>query len=552
MFSFAAIALLGLPGLIILWPIVKYFWDVRGFRKYPVQNFFSGFTCLAYNWEMGRNHSVTRTRRLHELHQKKGAVIRLAPNWLSFSNAAAVQDIYGHKSPLLKNEVYIRLQEHGRHLGNVVNKSYHADRRRLVATYYAPRNIESWEPKIVALAATLATNVDQMCTSPLEPGDVPPKKDVKFNGNRWGLMFAMESVSRIGLSTDLGLVERGSDAFEIVTKSGSKKTILLIDSLRGYYGEAATLIWDSHWYPLLKVLSGALSSRYAKAWVHGDDWRAFLNKLVQDRITRYDNGEFLNDLFQPMIENEKTGDQPDISLRDKVAEMDQMCKCFDKGFEITNSSRNRTAVNGAIDGTGSSLVNTLYYLLKHPEAMQRVRAELDAVLSPEDFAVSYSKVKHLQFLKASITEASRLSPPVAGDLPRKVPSNCTHTVAGVTVPSGTDCSISAYTAQRDPDIFPDPEAFRPERWLNKGEEQLKRMTDVYLVFTAGSRMCMGKSVTILVQSVYLATLLHRYEFAFPSSDWELPRSERFNLWAGDMPLKVWRRQLATADRDMAA
>jgi cytochrome P450 len=54
------------------------------------------------------------------------------------------------------------------------------------------------------------------------------------------------------------------------------------------------------------------------------------------------------------------------------------------------------------------------------------------------------------------------------------------------------------------------------------------MLDVYLVFTMGSRMCMGKSVTVLIQSVYLATLLHRYDFALANPDWVLEKVEFFN------------------------
>ena len=46
----------------------------------------------------------------------------------------------------------------------------------------------------------------------------------------------------------------------------------------------------------------------------------------------YENGEVLNDLYQPMIENVKTGVQPDIPMRDKVAEMDQMCKGPPRGI----------------------------------------------------------------------------------------------------------------------------------------------------------------------------------------------------------------------------
>jgi cytochrome P450 len=214
------------------------------------------------------------------------------------------------------------------------------------------------------------------------------------------------------------------------------------------------------------------------------------------------------------------------------------------GRRLTNES---LTVNGAVDGTGSSLVNTLYYIVKHPEAYKRVRAEIDEALGADDVIAPWDKVKNLPFLKACIDEAGRLAPGVAGDLPRRTPPGKDYMVAGVAVPGDTSVSISAYTAQRDPVIFPDPEAFKPERWLIKGDDHLKKMLDVYLVFTMGSRMCMGKSVTVLIQSVYLATLLHRYDFALANPDWVLEKVEFFNQWPKSMPMKIWRREWQTTN-----
>ncbi|RYP48869.1 hypothetical protein DL769_011154 [Monosporascus sp. CRB-8-3] len=490
------VSLLGAVFLAVLWPVIDYFRDVRGFRKYPLQNFLSGITSLAYNWEIGRPHKTLRTRRLYEAHQKKGPIIRVAPDWLSFGTAAAVKDIYGHKSPLVKNEVYFALQAEGQHLANITKKSIHSHRRHLVAASYALKNIEIWEPKITKLARTLITRMDEMCTVPLPKGRLPAKEDIKFDGSLWGLLFGFEGVCMIGLSAKLGFIEQGSDVFELRKPDGSTQKINAIQSLHCYYGPVATLIWDTKAFGILKVLTGAFSKWYAR------------------------------DGNTPMLEDRRTGDRPNISETDEIAEMDQM-------------------FNGAIDGTGSSIVNTLYYIIKHPEVYKRVRAEIDEALSPDDIIASWNKLKSLPFLKACIDEAGRLAPGVAGDLPRKIPPGKDYMVAGVPVPGDTNVSISAYTAQRDPDIFPDPEAYKPERWLIKGDDQLKRMLDVCPVFTMGSRMCMGKSVTILIQSVYLATLLHRFEFALTNPDWVLEKVEFFNQWPKEMPIKIWKRELQT-------
>ncbi|KAK8132050.1 hypothetical protein PG999_000223 [Apiospora kogelbergensis] len=529
MYMFIGISLLALVLVTAIRPLFDYFRDVRGLRKYPRQNFLSGLTALAYNWEMGmarRPSAKLRTRRLYEAHQAKGPIIRVAPDWLSFGTAAAVKDIYGHKSPLAKNEVYAALQGEGQHLANMTDKAFHSRRRHLVAASYAPKNIEAWQPKTADLARVLVANLDDLCTAPLPKGQLPAPRDLKFDGCLWGLIFGCEGVCQIGMSTKLGFIQQGSDLFELRNPDGSTQKINLIQTLHGYYGPVATLVWDTKNFEKLKFVAGLFSKWYSKGWEHGVEWRRFLTQLVQDREERFHAGEELDDLFQPMLVDRRTGERPEVSLTDRIAEMDQMFA-------------------GAIDGTGSSMVNTLYYIIKHPEVYKRVRAEIDAALSPDDVIAPWDKVKTLPFLKACIDEAGRLAPGVAGDLPRKTPPGKDYMVAGVPVPGNTNVSISAYTAQRDPDIFPDPHTFKPERWLIKGEDQLKRMLDVYLVFTMGSRMCMGKSVTVLLQSTYLATLLHRYDFALAHPDWELPKIEFFNMWPQSMPIKIWRRELET-------
>lgn len=139
----------------------------------------------------------------------------------------------------------------------------------------------------------------------------------------------------------------------------------------------------------------------------------------------------------------------------------------------------------------------------------------------------------------------RLAPPVATDLMRRTPPEGTE-IDGQMIPGNTAVSISAYTAHRDPTVFLDPETFRPERWLAKGDDRLKEMLTRMIPFTSGSRSCIGRSVTSLEQQVFLATLCHRYEFALPHPEWEMTWEEYFNLWPRQLPLKIWRRHVKTS------
>lgn len=180
--------------------------------------------------------------------------------------------------------------------------------------------------------------------------------------------------------------------------------------------------------------------------------------------------------------------------------------------------------------------------------MDKLRAELNGVLRPEDSVAPWSKLKKLPYLRTCIDESMRLSPPVATDLIRKTPADRSFTVAGEVVPPNTYVSISAYTAHRDPEFFPDPEVWKPERWLVKGDEKLRDMLAIYNPFSAGGRACIGRNVALLMQVVFLGTILHRYDFALPSTDFEMDWIDYFNLWPVELRLKVWKREPSSAAR----
>ena len=187
---------------------------------------------------------------------------------------------------------------------------------------------------------------------------------------------------------------------------------------------------------------------------------------------------------------------------------------------------------------------TIYYLAKHPQALAKLRQELDSALSPEDTVAPWHKVKSLPYLKACIDEALRLSPPVAANLIRRTPPGASTVIDGEVIPSNTNVSISAYTAHRDPAVFVDPETHKPERWLAKGSDRSKEMLAVFIPFSAGARGCIGINVSALLQMCCVATLVYWYEFELEVEGWEMEFEEWFNLWPVRLPLRVRKREVA--------
>lgn len=512
--------------LILLWPFIRYLQDPKGLRKYPSQNIFSGLTGLAYGWEVGRRHRVFHTRRLHE-QLVRDPVVRIGPNWLSFGRGQAVRDIYGFNSPCLKGTIYDSLQGGGESLILTTSREVHSQRRRMVAASYAPSNVELWEPRVAESTAILVSKLDSMCTAaPLRPGAIVPQEQLAFDANHWFMLYGFECAIKIGLSKDPGWLMQGTDLTLVTRPDGLKEYANIIDCMHSSSRANATLVWDAASFPMMKKLTNLLSPWYASQWHNASNWGAYIDQITAERVERGEKGEDFHDLCQLMIRDRK-GDPAKISAIDRITEVHQV-------------------VNGGGDGPAISLTNTLYYLLKNPESMRKLREELDEALGTDEVIAPWSKMKRLPYLRACIDESMRLSPPVATDLIRKTPPDRSYMVAGELIPPDTSVSISAYTAHRDPEYFPDPEAWKPERWLMKGDGKLRDMLAIYNPFSAGGRACIGRNTAILVQVVCLGTLIHRYDFALPDPDFEMEWIDYFNLWPVELRLKVWRRQPDTA------
>ena len=125
----------------------------------------------------------------------------------------------------------------------------------------------------------------------------------------------------------------------------------------------------------------------------------------------------------------------------------------------------------------------MFMLIKHPEAMQKLRQEIDpTMVDVNDGVAVFSRVQDLKYLRACIDEALRLRPALPPGLPREVPKGGAQ-VAGHYLAEGTTVSVNAYTVHRDPGVFADPEAFKPERWLTVDKELKKAMQDSFIAFS---------------------------------------------------------------------
>ncbi|KAG6401470.1 hypothetical protein SASPL_138327 [Salvia splendens] len=145
-------------------------------------------------------------------------------------------------------------------------------------------------------------------------------------------------------------------------------------------------------------------------------------------------------------------------------------------------------------------------LVLHKDVQSCVQRELDAVVG-KTRAVTESDLTELVYLTAVVKEVMRLHPP-GPLLSWSRLSIRDSTVDGYRVPAGTTAMVNVWAISRDPENWPDPMRFKPERHLTGVE-----ITDLRLApFGSGRRSCPGKAMGMTAVSFWMARLLHEFEF----------------------------------------
>ena len=168
---------------------------------------------------------------------------------------------------------------------------------------------------------------------------------------------------------------------------------------------------------------------------------------------------------------------------------------FDDGTAISDRELRDQLVTLLLAGhetTATALAWTFDLLLHAPAALERLTAELRTGADE-------------RYLRAVITESLRLRPvvPLAG---RRLASELRSD--GLTLAAGTDVTPAIWLTHTRADLYPEPYAFRPERFLSEPPA-----TYSWIPFGGGVRRCLGAAFAELEMRVVLAAVLERFELA---------------------------------------
>jgi cytochrome P450 len=307
-----------------------------------------------------------------------------------------------------------------------IDEDYHDRARSIMMPAFHREQIE-------AATEAMAIEADQAIAS-LPLGEV-------VDVYEWMRNLAMRIAMRALLGLDPDEAGKGAAAAEHFERA------------LGYYGI------DFH----LRLLRGPGSP-----WQKMNRSRAILDEIVFGEIARHraDPDPDRRDILSLLVGARGEGGEAfsDREIRDQVM----------------------TLMFAGHDTSTSTLTFMLHELARHPEVLRRLHEEQDRVLGGAG-PTPRQLEKEMPNLEMVLDEVLRLYPP-AWIGPRRAVRE--FEFGGYTVPQGAYVNYCSWASHRLPEVFPEPEAFIPERFARERKAALPR--GAYVPFGGGSRICIGK------------------------------------------------------------
>jgi cytochrome P450 len=210
---------------------------------------------------------------------------------------------------------------------------------------------------------------------------------------------------------------------------------------------------------------------------------AFITGLIRDRrASGEDRGDLLSMLLLAVDEQGDGTGMTDRQARNEAV----------------------TLFNAGHDSTSAALAWTGYFLARHADVQERLRAEVEAVLGGR--AATIDDLPRLTFAETVVKESLRLCPPTAALFTRQALVEVD--LGGYRLAPGSLVAMTPYVTQRDPRWFPEPERFDPDRFAPGRVESIPEYA--FLPFGAGPHVCVGNSFAMMEITLVVATVVQRF------------------------------------------
>ncbi|KAF8781367.1 Cytochrome P450 3A12 like protein [Argiope bruennichi] len=158
---------------------------------------------------------------------------------------------------------------------------------------------------------------------------------------------------------------------------------------------------------------------------------------------------------------------------------------------------------GGYESSSISLAFTFYLLAEHPEIQEKLYEEIKK--ANDD---NYITVQNLPYLNQVLMESLRLYPPLTGFITRECSED--YQVGSVTIPKGAIVEAPVWDIHHDPDLWPDPWKFDPDRFSPENKASLNTMA--YMAFGIGRRNCIAEKFALAEAKLAIFRLVKKFQF----------------------------------------
>ncbi|XP_064858246.1 cytochrome P450 3A27-like [Oncorhynchus nerka] len=162
---------------------------------------------------------------------------------------------------------------------------------------------------------------------------------------------------------------------------------------------------------------------------------------------------------------------------------------------------------GGYETSSTTMSFLAYNLATNPHTMTKLQEEIDTVF-PNKAPIQYEALMQMDYLDCVLNESLRLYP-IIPRLERVAKK--TVEINGIVIPKDCVVLVPTWTLHRDPEIWSDPEEFKPERFSKENKESIDPYT--YMPFGAGPRNCIGMRFALIMIKLAMVEILQSFTFS---------------------------------------
>ncbi|KZV88089.1 cytochrome P450 [Exidia glandulosa HHB12029] len=422
-------------------------------------------------WLIPHTICMRQVRAIDELIKRYGSVVCIGPNKVIFIDPATNKIVYGGRFP--KDKYYLSLRMSGKdHAMTTLDPTQHVLRRRAFAPHYSLANLASFQNEMHDYTLQLVNRLS-------EDGGATAFDCLTMFRH---LLVDVISLTVFDMKADaVGKWAREEPDYLSTAINDWPKRSLMKDAMP----------------PWLWTIVCHIPHARLHQFVDSD---RFINKFVADRV-------------QTVQEQIKSGHLEEQERNTLVVRMLQYK--MPTGHTLAEGdimAELQAHTMAGTDTTATTLSYLCYALSKHPLVVRTLQAELDDAMDDARRIPDMSVLHALPYLNAVISEGLRLYSAAPAPLPRVVPVRCDELeIHGVKIPTGTVVATQAWTLHKQEHVFPNPDAFEPERWLHESDD----MKSNFIPFGMGPRVCGGQTLAMSMLRMTLAAVFRNFDVVAP-------------------------------------